>query len=191
MPQPVNNSQHFALNRILIGGLILYVCAFAILLWNKSFDASRRRCRSHRFRNCVSAHRMDHHSAGHSTLDFHNAGQSPINPPDRIHYCLIGLSGQRSAMDRSASSFLVDRFRADQVFYHARKEAYRFRRYSSRDLSIRFRLSASRFRNSERGFTSASRQSFTRCPCCGRRFCCFPIFSQRRRSCLPTWTVYR
>jgi membrane protease YdiL (CAAX protease family) len=45
----------------------------------------------------------------------------------------------------------VDRFRADQVFYHARKEAYRFRHYSSRDLSIRFRLSASRFRNSKRG----------------------------------------
>jgi CAAX protease family protein len=40
MPQPVNNSQHFALNRILIGGLILYVCAFAILLRNKSFDAA-------------------------------------------------------------------------------------------------------------------------------------------------------
>ena len=40
MPQPVNNSQRFALNRILIGGLILYVCAFAILLQRKGFDAS-------------------------------------------------------------------------------------------------------------------------------------------------------
>jgi membrane protease YdiL (CAAX protease family) len=40
MPQPVNNTQRFALNRILIGGLILYVCAFAILLRNKSFDAT-------------------------------------------------------------------------------------------------------------------------------------------------------
>ena len=40
MPQPVNNSQRFALNRILIGGLILYLCAFAILLRNKSFDAT-------------------------------------------------------------------------------------------------------------------------------------------------------
>jgi membrane protease YdiL (CAAX protease family) len=40
MPQPVNNFQRFALNRILIGGLILYVCAFAILLRNKSFDAT-------------------------------------------------------------------------------------------------------------------------------------------------------
>ena len=40
MPRPVNNSQHLALNRIFIGGLILYVCAFAILLRNKSFDAA-------------------------------------------------------------------------------------------------------------------------------------------------------
>jgi len=40
MPQPANNSQHFARNRVLIGGLILYACAFAILLRNKSFDAA-------------------------------------------------------------------------------------------------------------------------------------------------------
>jgi uncharacterized protein len=40
MPQPVNNTQRFALNRILIGGLILYLCAFAILLRNKSFDTT-------------------------------------------------------------------------------------------------------------------------------------------------------
>jgi membrane protease YdiL (CAAX protease family) len=40
MPQPANNAQRFALNRILIGGLIIYVCAFAILLRNKSFDAA-------------------------------------------------------------------------------------------------------------------------------------------------------
>jgi len=40
MPRPVNNSRHFARNRVLIGGLILYVCAFAFLLRNKSFDAA-------------------------------------------------------------------------------------------------------------------------------------------------------
>jgi uncharacterized protein len=40
MPQPANNSRLFARNRVLIGGLILYVCAFAILLRNKSFDAA-------------------------------------------------------------------------------------------------------------------------------------------------------
>ena len=40
MPRPANNPHHFAINRILIGGLILYVCAFAILLRNKSFDAT-------------------------------------------------------------------------------------------------------------------------------------------------------
>ena len=40
MPQPANNSRLFALNRVLIGGLFLYVCAFAILLRNKSFDAA-------------------------------------------------------------------------------------------------------------------------------------------------------
>ena len=40
MPQPVNTSQRFGVNRILIGGLALYVCAFAILLRNKSFDAT-------------------------------------------------------------------------------------------------------------------------------------------------------
>jgi hypothetical protein len=40
MPQPVNNSQRLARNRVLIGGLMLYACAFAILLRNKSFDAA-------------------------------------------------------------------------------------------------------------------------------------------------------
>jgi len=41
MPQPANNFRHFARNRVLIGGLILYVCAFGILLLrNKSFDAA-------------------------------------------------------------------------------------------------------------------------------------------------------
>jgi membrane protease YdiL (CAAX protease family) len=40
MPQPVNNSQHFAFNRILIDSFILYACAFAILLRNKGFDAT-------------------------------------------------------------------------------------------------------------------------------------------------------
>jgi uncharacterized protein len=40
MPHPANSSQHFARNRILIGGLILYACAFALLLRNKSFDAT-------------------------------------------------------------------------------------------------------------------------------------------------------
>jgi CAAX protease family protein len=40
MPHSVNGSQSFARNRILIGGLILYACAFALLLRNKSFDAT-------------------------------------------------------------------------------------------------------------------------------------------------------
>ncbi len=40
MPHPANSSQPFARNRILIGGLILYACAFAVLLRNKSFDAT-------------------------------------------------------------------------------------------------------------------------------------------------------
>jgi membrane protease YdiL (CAAX protease family) len=40
MPQPVNSSQRLAPNRILIGGLILYACAFAVLLRNNSFDAT-------------------------------------------------------------------------------------------------------------------------------------------------------
>jgi len=39
MPNPAINSRPFYRNRILIGGLILYVCAFAILLRNKSFDS--------------------------------------------------------------------------------------------------------------------------------------------------------
>src|SRR6267378_1398874 len=39
MPYPKNSYQHFAHNRVLIGGLILYACAFAVLLRNKSFDA--------------------------------------------------------------------------------------------------------------------------------------------------------
>ena len=39
MPYPANSFQPFARNRILIGGVILYVCAFAVLLPNKSFDA--------------------------------------------------------------------------------------------------------------------------------------------------------
>ena len=38
MPQAANDSQPFARNRFLIGGLILYACAFAVLLRNKSFD---------------------------------------------------------------------------------------------------------------------------------------------------------
>jgi hypothetical protein len=40
MPHPANRSQHFAPNRIFVGGLILYACAFAVLLRNKSFDAT-------------------------------------------------------------------------------------------------------------------------------------------------------
>ena len=40
MPDPSTSSQFFARYRILIGGLILYVCAFAILLRNKSFDVT-------------------------------------------------------------------------------------------------------------------------------------------------------
>src|SRR5207253_5018916 len=40
MSRPANRPQAFALNRIFIGGLILYACAFAILLRNKSFDAT-------------------------------------------------------------------------------------------------------------------------------------------------------
>ena len=40
MPYPANSSQPFARNRFLIGGLILYACAFAGLLRNKSFDAT-------------------------------------------------------------------------------------------------------------------------------------------------------
>jgi hypothetical protein len=40
MPNPANTSQHFARNRTFIGGLILYVCAFAVLLRNKGFDAT-------------------------------------------------------------------------------------------------------------------------------------------------------
>jgi hypothetical protein len=40
MPQPVNSSQHFAPNRLLIGSLTLYVCAFTVLLRNKNFGAT-------------------------------------------------------------------------------------------------------------------------------------------------------
>src|SRR5436190_4450879 len=40
MLHPTSSAQRFALNRILIGGFILYVCAFTILLRNKSFDAT-------------------------------------------------------------------------------------------------------------------------------------------------------
>ena len=40
MPCPANSSQPFVRNRFLIGGLILYACAFAFLLRNKSFDAA-------------------------------------------------------------------------------------------------------------------------------------------------------
>jgi hypothetical protein len=40
MPHAANSSQRLAWNRILIGGLILYACGFAVLLRNKSFDAA-------------------------------------------------------------------------------------------------------------------------------------------------------
>jgi membrane protease YdiL (CAAX protease family) len=40
MRNPSPNSQRFACNRVLIGSLILYVCAFAVLLRNKSFEAT-------------------------------------------------------------------------------------------------------------------------------------------------------
>jgi len=40
MPHVANNARHFTRNRVLIGGLIIYACAFVILLRNKSFDAS-------------------------------------------------------------------------------------------------------------------------------------------------------
>jgi membrane protease YdiL (CAAX protease family) len=40
MPYPATSSQRFAHNCVLIGSLILYVCAFAVLLRNRSFDAT-------------------------------------------------------------------------------------------------------------------------------------------------------
>jgi uncharacterized protein len=40
MPYPATGSQRFANNCVLIGSLILYVCAVAVLLRNKSFDAT-------------------------------------------------------------------------------------------------------------------------------------------------------
>jgi uncharacterized protein len=40
MPYPAPSSQRSAHNCVLIGSLILYVCAFAVLLRNKSFDAA-------------------------------------------------------------------------------------------------------------------------------------------------------
>jgi len=40
MPYRKNSYQQFAHNRVLIGSLILYVCALAFLLRNKSFDAT-------------------------------------------------------------------------------------------------------------------------------------------------------
>jgi membrane protease YdiL (CAAX protease family) len=40
MTDPTNSSRQLAPNRIFIGGLILYACAFAVLLRNKGFDAT-------------------------------------------------------------------------------------------------------------------------------------------------------
>jgi membrane protease YdiL (CAAX protease family) len=40
MPNPANRPQPFAWNRVLIGSVILYACAFAVLLRNKDFDAT-------------------------------------------------------------------------------------------------------------------------------------------------------
>lgn len=40
MRHPSTSSQFFTQYRILVGGLILYACAFAVLLLNKSFDAT-------------------------------------------------------------------------------------------------------------------------------------------------------
>src|SRR5581483_1348914 len=40
MRHSTGSSRQFAHNRILAGGLILYICAFAVLLRNKSFDAT-------------------------------------------------------------------------------------------------------------------------------------------------------
>jgi uncharacterized protein len=40
MPYPADNRRPFVRNRILIGSVILYVSAFALLLGNKSFDAT-------------------------------------------------------------------------------------------------------------------------------------------------------
>lgn len=40
MQDTANSFQRFSRNRILIGGLILYACAFAVLLRNKNFDVT-------------------------------------------------------------------------------------------------------------------------------------------------------
>lgn len=40
MPEPSDSSQRFTCNRVLVGSLILYICAFAVLLRNKSFEAT-------------------------------------------------------------------------------------------------------------------------------------------------------
>src|SRR5439155_16233197 len=89
-----------------------------------------------------------------------------------------------------ASSFHVDRFRADQVLYHSRKEANRFRCHSPRHLSIRLRLSASRFWNSARGSARPLPRSFAGGSCCGRSVRRVSILFQRRRRFVSTWTLY-
>jgi hypothetical protein len=98
MPYPANSSQPFARNRILIGGVILYVCAFAVLLPNKSFDAMGAVVVLIVFgiafpliawittRRAVS-------------LSISLKPSLRINRSNRIHYSFIGLSDWRLTVD--------------------------------------------------------------------------------------------
>ena len=145
MPQPVNSSQRFAINRILIGGLILYVCAFAILLRNKSFDATGAVV-------VLIVFGIVFPLIAWITTRRAIPLSISITPGKSQLIVLIGyiivlsvyLVGGPQWIDQHLPSSWIDSAQA-RFFITLRKEAYRFRRYSSRHLSIRIRLSASRF----------------------------------------------
>ena len=93
------SSRSFSQNLILIGGLILYACAFAVLLRNKSFDAGEAVVVLIVFGIVFPLIGMGRNSPCCSAFGFGKAEQSAISRPNRIHCGPIALPDRRSAMD--------------------------------------------------------------------------------------------
>ena len=122
MPQPANDSRLFARNPVLIGGLILYVCAFAILLRNKSFDTVGAVVVLIVFGIVFPLIAWIATRRAIPLSISVTPEQIPINRPDRIHYCLIVyLVGGPQWIDQHVSSSWIDSVRTKFFITLAKK----------------------------------------------------------------------
>ena len=93
------SSRSFARNLILIGGLLLYACAFALLLSNKSFDIAGAVIVLVVFGIVLPLIAWIASSPCYSALNFHSAGRVGTDRLNRIRYRVISLLDRRAAVD--------------------------------------------------------------------------------------------